>query len=161
MWWLWKSDSFPFSAFIVAACYGLELFLCLVNFINHLFCGKIYHFIVVKFPILTILKYMVQGIKWNPYCCALLSSLSSPELYFKTKTLSSLSNNSSFSWTAHGNYHFTFCLEKWNIACCISKPKMAQLSAITAIADGELVSPEGTGRKEHLPSSSHQTAATP
>ena len=38
---------------------------------------------------------------------------------------------------------------------------MAQLSAITAIADGELVSPEGTGRKEHLPSSSHQTAATP
>ena len=57
MWWLWKSDSFTFSVFVVAACYGLELFLCLVNFINHLYCGKIY---ILKFPILTILKHMVQ-----------------------------------------------------------------------------------------------------
>ena len=39
---------------------------------------------------------------------------------------------------------------------------MSQSSAIAAL-QGELVSPEGTqkGNKEYLPSSSHQTAASP
>ena len=47
--------------------------------------------------------------------------------------------------------------------CChISKQRMSQSSAVTTTASGELVSPEGTQEgKEYLPSSSHQTAATP
>ena len=78
-------------------------------------------------------------------CCAIITIIISRTfLFLQTKTLSSLSNNSSFSSTAHGNYHSTFCLEKWNVACHISKPKMAQSSATASIADGELVSPEGT-----------------
>ena len=53
--------------------------------------------------------------------------------------------------------------EKWNTACHISKQRMSQSSAIAATSDGALVSPEGTqeGNEEYLPSSSHQTAATP
>ena len=40
---------------------------------------------------------------------------------------------------------------------------MSQLSGIVATSKGELVSPEGAreGNKEHLPSSSPQTEATP
>ena len=53
-------------------------------------------------------------------CCAIITIIISRTfLFLQTKTLSSLSNNSSFSSTAHGNYHSTFCLEKWNIACHI------------------------------------------
>ena len=52
--------------------------------------------------------------------------------------------------------------DKWNIACHISKQRMSQSLAITATANGELVSPEGTQEgKEYLLCSSHQTAATP
>ena len=51
---------------------------------------------------------------------------------------------------------------QWNISCHISEQRMSQSSAIAATAEGELVSPEGTQkRKEYLPSSSPQTAATP
>jgi len=40
---------------------------------------------------------------------------------------------------------------------------MSQSSAIAMTANSELVSPEGAqeGNKEYLPSSNHQTAATP
>ena len=45
----------------------------------------------------------------------------------------------------------------------VSKQKMSQSSAIAATSKGEQVSPEGAqeGHREHLPSNSHQTAATP
>ena len=53
-------------------------------------------------------------------------------------------------------------IEKWNIACHISKQKMSQSSVIAATTNGELVSPEETQEgKEYLPSSSPQTEATP
>ena len=49
--------------------------------------------------------------------------------------------------------------EKWNIFCHISKQRMSQTPAITATTEGE---PEETQEgNEYLPSSSHQTAATP
>ena len=51
--------------------------------------------------------------------------------------------------------------EKWNIFSHISKQNLSQSSTIAATLDSELVSPKETGRKEHLPSSSHQTVATP
>ena len=59
---------------------------------------------------------------------------------------------------------FTTCPkepEKWNIFSHISKQKMSQSSTIAATLDGDPVSPKGAGRKEYLPSSSHQTVAPP
>ena len=56
---------------------------------------------------------------------------------------------------------FSFNCDKWNIACHSSKQRMSQSSGVVATTDGKLVSPEVTqGRKENLPLSSHQTAAT-
>ena len=52
--------------------------------------------------------------------------------------------------------------DKWNIACHISKQRMSHSSAIAATMDIKLVNPELIQEgKEYLPSSSHQTAATP
>ena len=56
---------------------------------------------------------------------------------------------------------FTFSVRN-GILPVISVNKKWQSSAITATANSELVNPEGTKEgKECLPSSSHQTAATP
>ena len=62
------------------------------------------------------------------------------------------------------SFNFTTCpkeSEKWNIFSHISKQKMSQSSTIAATLDGELVSPKEAGRKEYLPSSSHQTVDPP
>jgi len=39
--------------------------------------------------------------------------------------------------------------EKWNISCHISKQRRSLSSAIAAISNGELVSPEGTQEREN------------
>ena len=56
---------------------------------------------------------------------------------------------------------FTFSVRN-GILPVVSVNKKWQSSVITATANSELVRPEGTKEgKEYLPSSSHQTAATP
>ena len=54
-----------------------------------------------------------------------------------------------------------FALRSEIFPAVISKQRMSQSSAIADTTDGELVSPVEPGRREYLPSSSHQTVAAP